>query len=470
MGESVKKGSLLLLLAQVWHALSGYVIFIAGFHILGDESYSGFMLVIWTMTTLEILVVDGVPRAISWFVARNPECSRETLRKGLGLTAGIALVLGVLLGVFAPVISREIWGNPELTGAVRISGLDFLAFAGFAAVTQAVNGLRRYTAQAITWLCYSTAKVALVLGMLWMGEGIQGAVLGYVMASLVGSAIAWVLGGRLMGNPVRRGGAPTARELTHYGWPLALQAFALMAFLNADLWAVEPHMPAVVAGAYAAAATLGRALFFIFKSVGDAMFPAVAQRAAQGDPTRALEEARTALGWLLLLLLPVTGLAIGAAAPTMAVIYGELHASGPEVLRWLAPASSIWTITAFLGLLLAALGSPYRVALTLLAVASISGVVLYNVAEEVGTVGVAQWALAASLVGMVALAAQIAMCAGVGFLPWRQLLFGIAAAVALAVGIQLWQPPGILVFPYGALLLAVVLVLATRLFMVPKRA
>ena len=68
MSRSAKQGTILLTLAQAWHALSSYVIFVSAARMLGEERFGDFGLVAWTMTTLETFVIAGVPRAVSRFL------------------------------------------------------------------------------------------------------------------------------------------------------------------------------------------------------------------------------------------------------------------------------------------------------------------------------------------------------------------------------------------------------------------
>jgi O-antigen/teichoic acid export membrane protein len=262
---------MVLSLAQVWHAISGYIIFISGYHLLPLGTYSDFILVVWTMTTLEILVVDGVPRSLTWFVAKDAQHANALVRRGLFLTLLLAFALALVIALLAPFIATQVWGDANLTTPLRVASLDFLAFAPFAVMVQILNGLRRYTLQAVTWFSYSTSKVVFVLVMLATVGGVQGAILGYVLASLTGSLVAMGLGRRALPKFVAASEVPTARSLFRLGLPFAALSLSLMAFLNADLWVVKPHETALRASAYAAAATLGRALFFIFRAFGDAL-------------------------------------------------------------------------------------------------------------------------------------------------------------------------------------------------------
>lgn len=451
MASSAHKGTLLLSLAQVWHALSGYVIFITGARLLGIEDYGSFMLVVWTMTTLEIFVVDGVPRAVSWWVARVPEAALAITRRGFFLTVAIATgLLGALL-LLAPAVGMA-WGDPALVRVVRLSALDFLAFAGFAVVVQAVNGLREYSVQAGTWFIYSTAKVVLVVTFLKAGWGIEGGILGYLAGSLVGSLAAFAAGAPLVARG-RLLDVPAPRQFLSFGTPLAAMSLALMALVNIDLWAAKRTAASAVAiSVYGGAATLARSLFFVFKAFGDALFPAVARALSERRPFDALRVTRQGLAQLACLLLPACGLATGAAPQVLEVLYGDAaYRDGATILCWLAPAASLWALTAVLGAVVAATARPGRVAFLLLGVLVVEAVTVFVWAGNVGPIGAAYGSFAAAALGCVATLAIVVRTLG-NVVPWAALCHGVVAGIMLDRALVIWSPPGWWVFPWGAAL------------------
>lgn len=468
--RSAHRGTLLLTLAQAYHALTGYFIFITVARILGQEAYAAFTLVLWTMTTLEVFVVDGVPKAVSYFVARLPAAVRAVARRGFWITIAGAAGLTVLLAAAAPWICEH-WKDPGLVRAVRLSSLDFVAFVGFAVYVQAVNGLHLFGRQAAIWFVYSTSKTALVVFMVQQGHGIEGAAIGYAAASLLGSIGAFVLGRTPVGAG-RDAGGPGPGELLRFGLPVSTQALALQSLVNVDLWAANNcDAPKKLLGAYGASATLARALFFIFRAFGEALFPAVARHLAAGAIGEARRSARKGLGLLAALLLPAAGLATGTAETVLAVLFDDPgYAAGGPALRLLAPAGALWAFTAVLAALVSASSRPWRVALFLAALLAVEAKLCYALADGVDPLGAALGALIAGAAGVVA-GAYFSVQALGAILPWRALAAASAGAFLLDRALDAWHPETWLVFPYGAALYGgtVVLVLAAGGFRAGRR-
>ena len=348
--------------------------------------------------------------------------------------------------------------------AVRLSSLDFLAFVGFAVLVQSVNGIQRYNAQAGIWLLYSTSKVLAVIGFLKLGWGIEGAVLGYVVGSLFGSLAASVIATPLIAR-LRGRDMPDNRRLMQFGLPVASWSLALMALVNVDLWAARHSTDDEASvGVYAAAATLARALFFVFKAFGDALFPAVTAAYAQGNGREVLRVSRKGLTQLCCLLIPVCGCATGGAEAVLAIIYDDAAwGSGAVFMHWLAPSSVLWTFTAVFASLVAAASRPGRVAALLGLVLAIETAIVFIWSSSSGPMGAAMGSLVASALGCVGLGAIAIRTLG-PIIPWRALLVTAVGAAMIDRALTWWSPDGWWVFAAGAGLYGLVLLPSWAVF------
>ena len=461
MPPSATQGTILLTAAQAWHALSSYVIFVMAARMLGEERFGDFGLVAWTMTALETLVIAGVPRSVSYYVARAADAAGVIAVRGLKVTLAMAAALTVLLVAATPLIVM-LWRDPAAAGALRISAVDFVAFAGFAVLVQAVNGLHLFRRQAAIWIFYSTVKVVAVVGLLYVGGGVEWGILGYVVASAVGSLVAVV--GSI--GPLRRGrdraATPDSRTLLKFGMPVAVHAMTLMVFLNADLWAAKwATDDRRVAGGYVAAATLARVLYFVFVAFGEALFPAVARQFKQERRDQALAQTRHGMALLVCLLLPAVGVATGAAAPALAAVYGP-SLDAPEMgfreaapfLVLLAPTAAALTLIAVGAAVIAAAGHAPRMARLLVGLVVLDVLSVFACASQWGATGAAAGALASSLIGLVATGLWTRRIFGAFLVPARAAIGAVVVAALLHVALDAWSPEGWRVFPYGGALYA----------------
>lgn len=459
--------------AQGWHALTGYVIFRVATEFLGDAGYGAFTTVLWTMTTLEVLVTEGVPRALALRIARGSNGTAAALRRGLLTTCGLAALLCVALFVAAPFLAAA-WRAPELAEAVRISGLDFLTFAGFAVFAALANGLHNFAAQARAQFAYSTLKVVVVSLMLWQTRSVAGAMAGYVLASLGGSLAAWWLTRGLHRGTEHDDAATPAVS----AWPFALQSLLLLLLLNVDLWVGATLAGAQNArfGLYGMAATLCRSVYFVLRAVGEALLPTVARAMAQRDALAAgelldstgqqdavaLSKAATAvsdivkrgIALLLVLLLPITSVGIACGGTVLALLFGEgHHADGEAFLVFLLPAAAAFTVLAVQVALLNA-AQRAREALLLLAAALVTESVACSIAASGGTLQSVALAACCSAVAAALVGAWLLRRAFGPALPLGAVLYSVFAAVAVYALARAWHPADWWVFVWGALLCA----------------
>lgn len=464
-------GPLALTLAQAWHAFTGYLIFVAVARALGRETYGDFTVVLWAMTTTEAFMTDGVPKAVSFYTARHPASARSLLHLGLRQVTLCAVLLGGAFALTMPWIAERLWKDPELVTPGRISALDLLAFVGFAVVIQVVNGLHRFGRQAAIWFTYSTLKMITVLGVLAWSRDLSTVIGAYVVASLLGSITA-VLLGRTTSIQGREPAPCQARDLWRFGLPISFQALLILALVNLDLWVAKaaPGSTAATHGIYGATATLARALFFIFRAFGDALFPAVARALSSGDAAGASRSARKAISLLLCLLLPAVGLATGSAQTVLPVLFGdESYGMGGDLMRFLAPAAGAWTLTAVSTSLLSASGAGKQALLALAICALGSGIAIHWSAQISGPMGAAQAAAGAALGSALLLGGLAAQRLG---RVWSlsAVLGAVGGGLILDQALHWWRPDSALVFVYGGLCYAVIVGFLWISGAIPRRA
>lgn len=435
--------------AQAWHALTGYVIFRVATEALGDAGYGAFTSVLWTMTTLEVLVTEGAPRAMGLRIARSPAGTAALLRRTLFATHGVALLLCAALFVVAPFIAAA-WQADHLADAVRISGLDFLTFAGFAVFAALANGLHSFAAQARVQFVYSTIKVVVVSVMVWQTRSVAGVMLGYVLASLGGSVAAWLLTRSLPRAPEPE----CAAEQHAPAWPFALQSVLLLLLLNVDLWISAALVGADSArlGIYGMAATLCRSVFFVLRAVGEALLPSVASAHAAAAHSEVRVLVRRGMSLLFVLLLPITAVGMACGGSVLALLFGEQrHAEGEVFLRFLLPAAAAFTLLAVQVALLNAARGALR-AVLLLSGALVAATVACQIAAHVaGIEGVALAACASSVAAMLVGMLLLRRVFG-AVVPWGALGYSAVAAGGVYAAASAWQPAGWWVFVWGALL------------------
>ena len=196
---------------------------------------------------------------------------------------GLALAAGVWFARH-PVAA---WLNVP-TGTVTLGAAALLFAVTRPAVSGALQGQRRFLAFGLTRNAASTGRLAAGGVLVALGGGLYSV----VAAFSIGKLLALVTGLACLGRRVWRAAPPVAAGDLGAGWWLsahALMAYgAYMILLSSDLIWVNRHFPPSVAGGYAAAVLLRRALTVLPGAVLVLMFPRVVAKVTRRELPDAL--------------------------------------------------------------------------------------------------------------------------------------------------------------------------------------
>jgi O-antigen/teichoic acid export membrane protein len=250
--------------------------------------------------------------------------------------AGAAIVRWHLaIGVFAALLlvllahpAATVLGEPALAPYLRLFALDIplvTVIHAHRSLLVGAGGFRpRALAAAVRWI----ARLLLVVALVEMGLSIAGAILGNIGASLVElavvrSAIRPPLFGRV---------SLQVGQLWSYATPLFVSAVSLRLLDRLDLFMLKALGAATqIAGHYGAAQNLSFAPRIFALSLSSLLLATLGQMLRAGQPHAAARLGRDAQRFALALL-PLAGLAAGAAPELVALVFGAGYApSAPLV-------------------------------------------------------------------------------------------------------------------------------------------
>src|SRR5437867_4137070 len=185
------RGTIYITAAKLWFIVSGYGIAVTLAHLLTDENYGIYRVVINTVSIINAVIVTGTYQTVSKYVSQEPEKADSIKWKALGLQVyvGGAATLGFFL--LAPVVA-SLLNDPRLTGWLRLASLITLSYSFYSVYTGYFNGQKRFDIQAGLDVSYSTFKLVFIVLLAWLGFGVTGSVGGFALAAasaLVISAI-----------------------------------------------------------------------------------------------------------------------------------------------------------------------------------------------------------------------------------------------------------------------------------------
>lgn len=255
----------------------------------------------------------------------------------LRLYLGVGLALMLLLWATAAPLAR-LFGEPAITGYLRLSALDVPLFCLAQAHRTIIIGLGRYRERALTTAARWTMRLVLVVLFVELGATLAGAMWGIICASLVELIVC-----RCYVRPqlFQRDAYPV-RRLCKHALPLVAAALCMSLYGRLDLILLKAlgATPAE-AGFYSVAQNMSLLLTLFSFAFAPVMLSTLTSALRDGDEAAARQLCRQSMR-AVLLLMPLAALIAGAAPGIVALIFGTLFLPATPLLRLLIFAA--WSL------------------------------------------------------------------------------------------------------------------------------
>jgi len=349
--RSQLKGTAVLSLTMLGVSAGNYLLNLATAHLLEPAEFGDANLAINL-----VLAAAAIAATLQLVTARAVAAGGADPRR----LTGLAWALGGFVG--ASLAAGAWW----LQGALSTStpwlfvlvGAGLPVYFAQAVSRGALQGRLRIGRLAASYAAEAGVRIVVALGLLALGAGVTG-VAAAIAVSFVASA--FVARGPSADEPADDGTAPTdLRSVTAMATVLLVGQVVIA---NGDVvmakWLLDPD----AAGGYAAAALIGRSLFFLSWSVVHATFPVIA-----GAPLASIRRAATRRA----LVLVITACSIGVGALTVfgstlaPVLLGDSSQGALDLLVPYAIATSLFAVAnllASVGLAAGRRGAPSMLAL-----------------------------------------------------------------------------------------------------------
>lgn len=455
-------GALYLSLAQGIFLVIGFVLHAFLARWLAPTPYGIFGVAMTVLVWVEIIINNGVPSALQRFLP-DQSLSEQSVRRAAALCqAIIGIGLFIVFYVAAPWLALLLRA-PTLTAYLRLAFVDILAMGGYAYYRGILNGWRAFEHLALAITAYSLTKLVSICLLVYLGLGIQGALIGNIIASLGGLAIAlfWTHRSRTPTSDKPQSSLAQLNErlLLSFVLPAALFTLASNVLLGIDLMGVQALVSDTdQVGYYAAAVNLANAPRLVLLAFSFTLLPSLSYAIAARDPAQARRYLQQIIRLLSLILLPILALVTSTARPLVAFVFSEAYLPAAPVLSVLIFTYAAYTVYITLATTLLAEDRPGQALAIPLALLPVAGGAVWLGASRYGTMGAAY----ASLLGVGAAAASV-----VGY-TWRRfrpaLSLGSVGRIVLASAVigglgWWWSPGGLTLILAYVLLLGLFLIL-----------
>lgn len=283
------------------------------------------------------VVAAALQLVASKSVASDP-ASIEAVRRALVRAALVvgALVVAVLGGGAWLIADALSVSDPWM---LVIIALGLPVYFVQAVHRGALQGQLRFGRLATTYAAEAAVRGLVVIGLVAAGAGVIGASIGIALSFIASALIA-------RGGAEDDSGAPTAARGVLRGAVVGAIVMLIGQTLlnNADLVIAKAVLDAPSAGRYAAAAVLGRSVFFVSWSVVQVVFPVIASTSSTAAQRRRAIVIATAV---------IVGVGAGggggsaaAGLELMRLLFGDAYASASALLVGYVIATTLFAIAA----------------------------------------------------------------------------------------------------------------------------
>jgi len=322
-----------LTVSEIVFNASGYLIHSVVGRLLGPAEYGRYGLIVNLTTTVIILIGNGIPTAMSKYLAEifetHPERILGIKRKTILLQATIMAAVTAMFFLLARPIALLL-GDDTLTPLFRLSSLIIPSFAAASFYFYYFTGLHFFRLQAILKTTRAITRMTFIILLAWL-FGVKGAVSGYIVSPLVVFGIALVCDIIWTGKffpAVRSKGSPdfSAKKLLDYAWPLTIFLLFYQLITSLDLFLVKALLhDDQAAGLYNAVITVGNIPYYLFYALTIILLPAISKTSANRDDAETRSLVNKSLRLLALILFPTVTLLSVYAGPVINLFYGHAY-------------------------------------------------------------------------------------------------------------------------------------------------
>ena len=330
------RGGLAVAFAKVYFILQGLVQQIALPRVLGLDGYGAWSTVnsiaSITYNPVVSMSIQGVSRAVA---ATAPAEQAAALRRAMRVHALFAVAMGTGFWFLAPFITESA-GAPHVMLALRILSVCMVLYGLYAPLIGALNGQRRFFAQAgFDVLAATMRTLGLVGGAYYLadrGLAVEGAASGFVL----GLTLVFVLALAVVGVGRPGAGGPSVKQHLAFVAPVLAGHVLLNLLLQADLnllrrfaadSAVAAGLPMTAAdplvGAYRATQTFSFLPYQLLISVNFILFPMLASAVRDQNRDAIARYVKTGVRIAMIVAGLMVSVTAGLSMPLIRLVFGE---------------------------------------------------------------------------------------------------------------------------------------------------
>ncbi|MBN2716471.1 MAG: polysaccharide biosynthesis C-terminal domain-containing protein [Deltaproteobacteria bacterium] len=418
----------------------------------GQAMYGMYGLVITGISFVNNGIVTGTIQSVSRFTAQDESAAATVRRKAFAIMAASGLIIAGGYALMSGVISKYwfVSDDESLATYMQLSAIVIAFYACYAVFIGTLNGQRRFRAQAMFDIGYTTLKIGLTIGFVLAGFKVLGTVLGFIAAATMIAIIAAVATRRTTGTQPFDG-----KKFLSFAWVIIAYTFILNLVMMIDLYVLSGFVPKIAmasgmsgsavtelmkiqAGHYKAVQQLAFIPYQAVIAIAFVVFPLVSKVAQEANGEVAGRYISRTLRFTLILIAGLATVFCGVADGAMNLVFPKGYAVAAPALRVLSLGIIAFGLLVIANTVLNAAGRKWHAMISVLVgMAVVLGLdsILLATAKSVDASVLTRTAFGTALAMLITLVISLWFVYKQfkAQIPWMSLI-RVAIAAALAIG------------------------------------
>jgi O-antigen/teichoic acid export membrane protein len=352
----IEKGAFLVFASNfVFFVCSFLIYLILGRFLLSPEQFGIFAVVISLVSIITTSMTVGIQQAVSKFIAANEEDVFMIRKKMLFFQFCLGVVLFAIYFILADFMGF-ILNDASVVPFLRLSSLALLFHPMLCVINGVFNGLKKFSRLAFFGIFYNVFKLAAMILLVLAGFAVAGAVLGFVLASLVA-----VLFGFFFSAVKKDKSKLGIRPLLFFAFPLVSSAFLLNLLQSLGLFAVKALSVSnadVLAGNFSISVTIASVPAALLLAVSIVVLPLVAGTLQKNDLKKTRFYIKESIRYSLLFLGFSTAILAASSKQLIELLFSEKYSFAAEPMVVLSLAFVFFALFQLLSAIIAAADRP----------------------------------------------------------------------------------------------------------------
>jgi len=345
-------------------------------------------------TTLALLgLPTGIVRYVSFYKGRGDKRGiKGTLVSSFQIAFPLSLVFGALLFLSSNWLSINVFQEPQLAPLLRVFSLAVPFYVMMELFLAGIRGFQEMQYQVgCKNLIEPLSRISLVAALLFLGYGILGAAVAYVLAMILASGFAFYFLERKIFPVIKTKIRATSmrKELFQYSWPLALVGILYLITSWTDTLMLGFFKTSTEVGFYNAALPTVQVLSAVPLALGMIFFPIVSELYGRKKIKEMGSVYKTVTKWIFLILFPLSLLAIFFSGAVLRIMFGPVYIAASTALSILVVGFFVNYLFQPGGVILATLKRTKLIFLSSLVMASLNVTLNYLLIPVYGIEGAA---------------------------------------------------------------------------------